>query len=602
MTDLLSLSERAHNSIQLGESHFREFKSAWEGKTGAKRPRPVAHICREIGEALVAFANADGGELLVGVEDDGEITGVPHSDAELAQMLRAHETHVHSKSQLPIVYNTKLRLADKVVLFFQVDKGSKEIYQLPDGRCVVRKERQTLPGVISDIQFERQEIRSREYDRQFVDGATTNDLDLDLLRGIADSFLSGLTPERYLQQVKLAEYGIAGLRLRTAALLLFAKDIQRWHPYCQVRILKVNGTELGSGSSYNVVSDEIVRGNIFYLLRESWEQLRPFLAQSTEFGADARFEQRYIYPELACREALVNAIAHRDYSVQSGIEIYIFNDRMEIKNPGALLSTISVDRLEGLEGVHDSRNALIAQVLRENKHMRELGEGMRRIFQLMEENELDQPQLYSNRTHFRVTLTSRSIFTAQQQNWLNLFASYNLSRLQKRIVVRGMNGVELSPDDIYRAMNTKDRNIYDKEVTGLRTMGILIEIRTNPQAGQYAKLHNVKKQRVPRFRVRMPHAAEQKSSSSSLQPIQPNTRIAVFNLPYDASPGEILTAFSGLGRVVNVKLRQDKDGYPYAYVTFSTAEEAQRAIKRRELQVRDKIVWIKPYRTPKREG
>lgn len=155
------------------------------------------------------------------------------------------------------------------MLFFQVDKGSKEIYQLPDGRCVVRKERQTLPGAISDIQFERQEIRSREYDRQFVDGASTNDLDLDLLRGIADSFLRGLTPERYLQQVKLAEYGLAGLRLRMAALLLFAKDLQRWHPYCQVRILKVSGTELRAGTSYNVVADEVVRGNIFYLLRES---------------------------------------------------------------------------------------------------------------------------------------------------------------------------------------------------------------------------------------------------------------------------------------------------------------------------------------------
>lgn len=168
----------------------------------------------------------------------------------------------------------------------------------------------------------------------------------------------------------------------------------------------------------------------------------------------------------------MNAIAHRDYSVQSGIEIYIFSDRMEIKNPGALLSTISISSLEGLEGVHESRNALIAQVLRENKYMRELGEGMRRIFQLMEENELDRPQLYSNKTHFRVTLTSRSIFTAQQQNWLNLFAEYNLSRLQKRIVVRGMNEAELSPDDIYHAMSTKDRNTYDRGVTGLRTLGI----------------------------------------------------------------------------------------------------------------------------------
>jgi len=65
-----------------------------------------------------------------------------------------------------------------------------------------------------------------------------------------------------LQQIGLAEYAISGLRLRMAALLLFAKDIQRWHPRCQVRILKVAGTELLSGDNYNIQSDEPVQGNV----------------------------------------------------------------------------------------------------------------------------------------------------------------------------------------------------------------------------------------------------------------------------------------------------------------------------------------------------
>src|SRR5437879_3339609 len=63
----LLLSERVANNIQLGESHIREFKSAYEGLPDAKKPRSVKDICREVGEQLVGFANADGGDLLIGV-------------------------------------------------------------------------------------------------------------------------------------------------------------------------------------------------------------------------------------------------------------------------------------------------------------------------------------------------------------------------------------------------------------------------------------------------------------------------------------------------------------------------------------------------------
>jgi ATP-dependent DNA helicase RecG len=67
--DILLVADRVKNTITLGESHFREFKSALEGLSQAKRPRPPRQICSDIAEALVAFANADGGELLIGVED-----------------------------------------------------------------------------------------------------------------------------------------------------------------------------------------------------------------------------------------------------------------------------------------------------------------------------------------------------------------------------------------------------------------------------------------------------------------------------------------------------------------------------------------------------
>ncbi len=436
--DLLLLSERVSNTIQLGESHFREFKTALRGRPGEKIPRIVRDICKEIGEALVAFANADGGAILIGVEDDGSITGVPHSDTDIETMLRAVETHVWAGQRLPLINTNKLTLDNKTILYFAVQKGTTMIYQLPDGRCVKRKDQETIPAIIEHIIFERQEVKSREYDSAFIDGASVSDLDIQALQGIADLYIKGLSVERYLQQVGLAEYALNGLRLRRAALLLFAKNINHWHPRSQVRIIKVQGNVLGSGESYNVISDSIITGNIFDLIYKAWEQLRSFLAYKTEFGSNAQFEQKYIYPEDAVRETILNAIAHRDYSIMNPTEVFIFDDRMEIKNPGALLSTLSVKSLYELEGSHESRNALIARVLRENKLMRELGEGMKRIFNLMQEQELERPKLYSNGLWFRVTLSNKTIFSPQQLQWLQLFEKQELTKDQKQIVILGM--------------------------------------------------------------------------------------------------------------------------------------------------------------------
>ncbi len=82
---------------------------------------------------------------------------------------------------------------------------------------------------------------------------------------------------------------------------------------------------------------------------------------------------------------------------------------MVIKSPGPLLSTLTIKDLNELDGAHESRNVLIATVLRENKYMRELGEGLKRIFQLMEQSELDKPELFSNSTWFSVTLPHKPV-------------------------------------------------------------------------------------------------------------------------------------------------------------------------------------------------
>jgi len=506
MEEVLLLTEKVRNTLILGESHFREFKSAFEGRPDNKKPRLVKAICSDIAEALVSFANADGGAIIIGVDDDGTISGIPHSSEDIQKMMDSVHTHVYQNQQLPLNNVNKLELDNKIILFFSVNKGTTMIYQLPDGRCVRRKDKSTVPALVEQIQFERQEVQSREYDSQFVDGASVTDLDVRLLQGIADQYIKGLSIERYLQQIGLAEYEVNGLRLRRAALLLFATDINKWHPRCQVRFLRVNGSEILPAHNYNVISDDLVTGNILELVIKAWEHLRSFLAYKTAFGANSQFEQKYIYPEDAVREAILNAIAHRDYSITNAIEIYIFNDRMEVKSPGALLSTLTIKNLYELEGAHESRNSLISRVLRENKLMRELGEGMKRIFSLMSELELAKPELFSNGLWFRVTLSNKTIFTPKEIEWLKNFETFNLTKNQKQIILLGMGEKEISPNDIFKALNISNTETerFTQEVTLLRKIGVLTSFRTNTEAGNMAYKFGKNKKDIPRYKVNLP--------------------------------------------------------------------------------------------------
>ena len=260
--DIVNLEERARTAISLGESHFREFKSALQGPPDAKAPRGSKSIRRDIGEALVAFANGDGGELLIGVEDDGSITGIDRlSEGDKASLRESIHSQVHTKTPLPPMRTATLELDGLQVLYFSVHKSTLHVHLTSDGRCVQRRDLETVPIPPEEILLDRRERESRGYDREYIDGATTVDLNRELVRTVAEQISPGMSVEKCLQYLELAEYIGPGLRLRRAALLLFATEPQRWHPRLQLRIIKVSGTELRTGAQYNAKSDHTVTGN-----------------------------------------------------------------------------------------------------------------------------------------------------------------------------------------------------------------------------------------------------------------------------------------------------------------------------------------------------
>ena len=522
---ILLVQERLENDLTLGESHFREFKSALEGSE-RKRRRQVSLVARDIGETLVSFANADGGTLIVGVEDDGTVSGVEYAQDKLEVLKNAPNTHVHADTPLPGVRTHLVSIGEKTVLIFEVQKGTRHIHLTSDGRCLQRRDTETVPVATEQIQFERHEQLSREYDRQWIDRATMADLRSDLLARVAETVAPGMSAEKCLQTLGLAEFVAGSLRLRAASLLLFSSDIGKWHPRSEIRLQQISGAELLTGTDYNVIQDETFSGNVLELLSEGWEFIRQFLVQKRLAGGT--FQLQASYPEDACREALVNAVAHRDYSIEGrSIEVLVFNDRLEIRNPGRLLSTVKLTELRQGAGVHDSRNTFIARVLRELGYMQEMGEGIRRISALMNGHELAPPEIDSVDHSFLMTFSQRNIFSPSEQRWLDAFTEFNLSREEKLIVLLGRGGKLISTNQIWEALDLVDTAECRRVIARLQTKGLFSSAIGKGAAASAARRKGVGLREVPRFAIRTPDIAQrdQREVVDALISIGPQSQI-----------------------------------------------------------------------------
>ena len=267
------------------------------------------------------------------------------------------------------------------------------------------------------------------------------------------------------------------------------------------------GPELLTGAEYNVIRDETHAGNVLEMLSRAWEHVRQFLVQRRLVGGT--FQYQTTYPEDACREAFVNAIAHRDYSIEGrSIEILVFSDRLEIRNPGRLLSTVNLSELKRGSGVHDSRNTYIARVLRELGYMQEMGEGIRRISALMNGHELAPPDIDSTDHSFLISFSQRNIFSPAEQRWLDAFGAFNLSREEKVIVVLGRGGKLISTNQIMEALDIVDTEEYRQIVERLQTKGLLSSQVRGSAATTIARREGIARREVPRFAVRTPDIAE----------------------------------------------------------------------------------------------
>ncbi|GIV55100.1 MAG: hypothetical protein KatS3mg039_1618 [Candidatus Kapaibacterium sp.] len=215
----------------------------------------------------------------------------------------------------------------------------------------------------------------------------------------------------------------------SAAILL------RWHQRCGIDFAIWEGTERRTGTAFNIRKRIRIEDlPLVRLVEEACRTIQPYLPERQTL-VDLFFEERLVYPTFAWQEAIVNAIAHRDYALEGiGIEVDLFDDRLEVRSPGELVPPVTLERLRNREKVHASRNPRIVRVLTDLGYMRERGEGIPRMFEVMEREGLHPPALAIEGGCFVVTLGRTPIYRPQTMHWLQRYDGQGLSRNQLRLL------------------------------------------------------------------------------------------------------------------------------------------------------------------------
>jgi ATP-dependent DNA helicase RecG len=341
----------------------------------------------DLAASLVAFANTDGGQLILGVNKNRTIVGVEDRD----QVTRDVDKIATNHCEPPItvtyeVLRTESRSGQKKpqtsrafqnqhIVVVNIPKGDMRPYRTYDGACYIRTTFGRRDASWRELFHLFQAIESLYYDETPLPRLTLADLDLDAL----DRYLEKTgqeelkeSPERLLTNWGLLTKGHPTI----AGVVLFGREPQ-WHlPFAQINATRFPGTD----SSEEPSDRKDLTGRLLDVI----DQAERFLDLHLRTPHEIRGFEPEPKPELpkeALREAIVNAVAHRDYTVRGPVRLFVLDDRMEIHTPGKPPNTVDEGAMR--VGVHVVRNPRIYARLSDAGLVTRAGTGVRRIIRLV---------------------------------------------------------------------------------------------------------------------------------------------------------------------------------------------------------------------------
>ena len=372
-----------------------------------------------LAKEIVAFANMNGGIILLGVEDNGNISGIQKKNAQVWLM----DTVIRRYVEPQMIPNyEEVKHENKRVAIISVPMGTAKPYGVRQNErldyyvrmgdtCQLARREQIARlfqagGLVSVEKMPIHGSSLQEIDMRRIEDYFLNILDEREVKNWEQKLLNRefLVTDEWQEDIRYCSY---------AGCILFAKEPRRRLPQAGVRLLVFPGTDTG----YDANLDEIL-DIPFVGLQEGGENdgieeslpnrvisyLQPHI--SKERLGDMQRKRHWDYPVEVIRELLINAFAHRDWTRQNDVHLTVFSDRLEVNSPGALPNGITIEKIKA--GQQTPRNTNIVRVLRDYGFMDDRGMGIRRkVIPLMNEHNGTEPEFEATEDYFKVTLRKK---------------------------------------------------------------------------------------------------------------------------------------------------------------------------------------------------
>jgi ATP-dependent DNA helicase RecG len=370
-----------------------------------------------------------------------------------------------------------------LLLKFEIT-SALEVYRVTGGRSFYRIATETPALPAEQIQSLKDAKKNVAYERQQPLNASWDGLDPVAIETLTRKINDPRDPPLVLSQCyHLVDASDGHWTPNMAALLLFGRNPSHWHPRCGIDFVKYEGTERQHGAAFNVVKRIRFEAPLVSLIDETVGRIKEHIRERTILH-DLFFRERLEYPTFAWQEALVNAVAHRDYSITGAcIEVWMFDDRVEVRSPGLPSPPVTLEQLQAHKSIHFSRNPLIVRALADLGYLREMGEGIPRMFQEMEHYGLRPPEFSTEGFFFVVTLRNTPVYDDDTLRWLNQFRPAEINFRQRRLLAFAYcHGKTFSTAE-YERIAEVDRDIAYREIRAMVKSGIVAPLK--PKSRSY---------------------------------------------------------------------------------------------------------------------
>lgn len=378
---------------------------------------------------IAAMSMSDGGVVVLGIGDDRRIVGCRLTQPVLDEVMRAaHSCGVEVQLKEITVSSAPLTL-------IAVPEVRGRIVTTSDGRLLRRSGSDSQPLIGDALGRFVAERTHRSAEEEAVAMVDLDELDLDVInRALAGLGRPGIGRSDLMRA--LVDLGLAvptspttDPKILNAAVLLFARRPQTYVPGAVVQVVRRAGVGPGPGPTR---ARREIEGPLPHVL----DEVLSFIEANTsahEAVTGRTREKLPEYPTAVVREAVLNALAHRDYGLAGAtVDVTVWDDRIEIHSPGPLPGHIT---LENIRVEHYSRNRRLMHVLKALGFVEEYGEGVDRMFREMEARLMDPPLFVATPSSVTVTLRSRSPLAIEDQTWLALLGHFELSPAERRVLV-----------------------------------------------------------------------------------------------------------------------------------------------------------------------